>query len=72
MGIVVDGQTRPLTSRVQSIQDVIEDLVQWDAAFIASFGNVQAGTDVLLELVLRYTDRDSAHAGSPLVGFFLS
>lgn len=72
MRIVVDGQTRPLTAGMQSIQDVIEDLVQRDAACIASFGNAQGGTDVLLELVLRYTDGDSAHAGSPLVGFFLS
>ncbi|MBI5930409.1 MAG: hypothetical protein HY862_13950 [Chloroflexi bacterium] len=48
---------------MQAIQDVVEDLVQRDAAFVASFGNTQRRSDVLLELFLRYTDGDSAHGG---------
>lgn len=63
VGVVVDGQTRPLTTGMQAIQDVVEDLVQRDAAFVASFGNTQRRSDVLLELFLRYTDGDSAHGG---------
>ncbi len=53
VGVVVDGQAFPLTARMQSIQDVIEDFVQWDAAFVPSFGNANGWTDVLLELFLR-------------------
>jgi hypothetical protein len=48
---------------MQSVQDVVEDFVQRDAAFIPSLGNAQRWTDVLLELFLRYTRWDSAHGG---------
>src|SRR5690606_32977686 len=51
-GVVVDRQAFPLTVRMQSIQDVIEDLVQRDAAFVTSFGDAQSRSDVLLELFL--------------------
>ena len=51
-GGVVDGQALPLTAGMQSIQDVVEHFVQWDAAFVTSLGNAQRWTDVLLELVL--------------------
>ncbi|MBE7514917.1 MAG: hypothetical protein HS103_19185 [Anaerolineales bacterium] len=36
-----------------ALQDVVENLVQRDAVFVASFGNAQTWSDVLLELFLR-------------------
>jgi len=53
LGDVVDGQAFPLTAGMQSVQDVVEDLVKRDAAFVASFSNAQVWTDVLFELFLR-------------------
>jgi hypothetical protein len=54
---------------VQAVQDVVEDFDQRDLAYQASFGGVQQGSDVLIELIFGYTGRDSAHEKSPL-GFF--
>jgi hypothetical protein len=38
---------------MQAVQEVVENLVQRDAAFVASFGNAQGWAEVLLELFLR-------------------
>lgn len=46
---------------MQAIQDVVEHFVQGYRAFIASFGGVQIGSNMVIELFFRYTGRYSAH-----------
>ena len=55
---------------MQTIQNVVEDFDQRNLAHKASFGGTQQGSDMRIELFFSYTDRDSAHGKSPLVGFF--
>jgi hypothetical protein len=44
-----------------AVQDVIEHFVERYRAFIASFGRVQIGSNMVIELVFRYTGGNSAH-----------
>ena len=64
-----DGQFIPLTARVQSVQHIVEHLVQRDFAHEPSFRGTQQGQDMGLELILSYTRRDSAHSSLPLARF---
>jgi hypothetical protein len=59
----------PLTAGVQAIQDIVEDFVERDFALVASLSGTQIRSNILLKLFFGYTDGDSAHGSSPLVGF---
>ncbi len=70
MSILRHRQTIPLAAGMQAIQDQVENPHQWRFAHIASLGRRQIRQDILLELFLSYTIRDSAHACPTLAGSF--
>jgi len=55
---------------VQTIENVVEDFVERNFAFVAPFGCIQERTDMLLKLFFGYTGWDSAHGDLPSISFF--
>jgi hypothetical protein len=61
LSISRDGQSVPLTSGVQPIQDQIENAYQRRLTHVPSLSGAQIGQDMLLELFWRYTFGDGAY-----------
>jgi hypothetical protein len=55
---------------MQSVQHIVEHLVQRYFAHKPSFGRAQKGQYMHLEFFLRYTRWDSAHRYLPVARFF--
>ena len=54
---------------MQAVQNIVEDFVEGDFAFVASLGSAQIRSNILLKLFFGYTDGDSAHRSPPLARF---
>ncbi len=63
-------QFLPLATRMQSVQNIVEDLVQRDFAHIPAFCRSQTRQNFGSELFFSYTGRDSALRCLPLARFF--
>jgi len=46
----LNGKPLPLTARVEAIQNIVENLVERDAAHIPAFGLTQIRIDMFIEL----------------------
>ena len=70
VGVRIDWQFSPLAAGVQSVQNIVEHLVQRDFAHKASFSRPQKRQNVGFELVFGYPGRDGAHRCLPLARVF--
>jgi hypothetical protein len=48
--VCINGDLLPLAACVHTIQNVIEDLVEWNAAYITALGLAQVRIDMFVEL----------------------
>ena len=71
--VAVEGnrQLCPLTAGMLTVQNIVEDCVKRDFAFVAALSRAQIGSNILLNLFFGYTAGDSAHGSSPLVRFLI-